>query len=134
GKKITYGCKIAKEDGCDYIMSVDADDLISNQLLNYIEANNNNGKVPGWYIEKGYVVSEGGNWAIRQKKMHLFNGSTHILRSDIINIPDFNSTEWHDFSLFTAHGWIKGRLKKYFNIEIEPIGFYAVVYIIHHNN
>jgi hypothetical protein len=134
GKKITYGSKLAKDDGCDYIMSVDADDLVSNRLLRYISENNAHNTVPGWYINKGYVFRNGRNRLLKNFNMHTYNGSTHILRADLVHIPSFDSTEWHDYSLFTAHGWIKNRVKKLYEAEILPVPFFAVIYVAHENN
>ena len=47
GKKSMYGSSFAKKDGCKYIMSLDADDLLSNKLAGFIE-DNLNSNVIGW--------------------------------------------------------------------------------------
>ena len=36
GRKITLGCQVAKELGCKYLMAVDSDDLISNQIAKFV--------------------------------------------------------------------------------------------------
>jgi hypothetical protein len=66
--------------------------------------------------------------------MHQLNGSTHILRSDLVKVPDFNSTDWQDYHLFTDHGWIKDRILELYDEQIEPVPFPAVVYLIHKAN
>lgn len=133
-KKVTYGCKQAKEDGCLYLMNVDADDLISNKILEFVNHNNNNGIIDGWYIPKGYVWENGSRIIIRQKQMQNFNGSTHIIREDIVKIPDFSSSDWLDYNLFASHGWILSRLKQYMGKVLQPISFPAVIYVVHESN
>lgn len=134
GRKIIFGCQCAKEDGCSYLMSVDADDLISNKLVEYIEKHNNQDTLAGWYIPKGYVLNSMNKKLYRQYKMHLFNGSTHILRADLVPIPDFKSLDWQNYNWFVSHGWTKVRLKEQLGVELLPIPFYAVIYVVHHSN
>ena len=106
-KKIFYGCKIAKEEGCTYLMSVDADDLVSNRLVSYIDDRIKENDVPGFYIKKGFLLHTGEKRMIKiSEGMQNFNGSTHILKTDYVEIPDFNTGEWMDYNLFTSHGWI----------------------------
>lgn len=133
-KKLTHGSMIAKEEGCFYLMAVDADDLISNRITEFVDRHCDNDTEPGWYIDKGYVLHTGSRWALKKRNMNYFNGSTHILRSDLVKIPAADSTHWHDYSLFTSHGWIRERLKMYDDIDIKPLGFYGVIYMVHSNN
>jgi hypothetical protein len=134
GRKIIFGCQKAKEDGCSYLMSVDADDLISNKLVEYIDNNSQQDTVAGWYIPKGYVLNSINEKLYRQHKMHLFNGSTHILRADLVPIPDFDSLDWQKYNWFVSHGWTKIRLKEQLGVELLPIPFYGVIYVVHHSN
>lgn len=135
GRKITYGSMIAKQKGFRYIMSVDADDLVSGKLATYITKRITESDVHGFYIDKGYLYRNGDSAMILvPEKMHLFNGSTHIIREDFVAIPDFETGSWTDFSLFTSHGWIKNRLKEKYGCILEPINFPAVIYIAHSGN
>jgi len=134
-RKLTYGCKLAKEQGFHYVMALDADDLLSKHLFSKLAAASDKGQCPGWYMEKGYVYKPPTRYLIRvPKQMRFLNGSTHILRSDIIKVPDFNSTDWQDFNLFTDHGWVKDRLKKYINVELKPVDHAMLVYVVHQSN
>lgn len=134
GKKVTFASNIAKKDGCNYLMNVDADDLISSRIVKFVKQNNRNGEVDGWYIPKGYVWVYGSKIILKQNQMQNFNGSTHIIREDIIKIPDFSSTDWNDYSLFASHGWIRERLKEHSGKILEPIPFRGAVYVAHENN
>ncbi len=134
GKKVTYGSSFAKEDGCAYIMNVDSDDLISIRIVEYIKENNRNKEVDGWYIPLGYIWEDHSRLILRQNQMQNFNGSTHIIRQDIVWVPDWSSTNWSDYSLFAAHGWVVNRLKEHFDKTLLPLPFRGVVYVAHKNN
>jgi hypothetical protein len=134
-RKLTYGSKLAKEEGFHYIMALDADDLLSKYFFSKLAAEADNGKSPGWYMHKGYIYKPGTSYLMLVPTfMRFLNGSTHVLRADIITTPDFNSVNWLDYSLFTDHGWIKDRLKKYLNIDLLPITEPMLVYVVHGSN
>lgn len=135
-RKLCYGSKLAKEAGCEYIMAVDADDLVSKHLFRYLsqDAEKKEGQ-SGWYIETGYLYREGTNYLLKvPKNMRFLNGSTHILHSSLVPIPDFNSLDWLDYSLFTDHGWIKDRVLEYEGAQLKPVPFAGVVYVAHGAN
>lgn len=134
-RKLSYGSKLAKEQGYHYIMALDADDLLSKHFFASLVAESNNGQCPGWYMHKGFIYKPGtGYLLLVPKLMRFLNGSTHVLRSDLVSIPDFNSTNWLDYSLFTDHGWVKDRLKKYLNVDLLPIRQPMLVYVVHGSN
>jgi hypothetical protein len=130
GKKTLWGVKMAIESGCNYIMSVDADDLISSRIAGYVNINSLTNEA-GWVINKGYVIFEGVPFLVKQPyKMNELNGSTHIVRSNIIPIPDFSSTNLWDYNFFAAHGWLNSRIKDEFNEKLRFLPFYGVLYSI----
>lgn len=134
-RKLTYGSKLAKEAGCDYIMALDADDRLSNRLLAYLSKDAEEHDRKGWYINKGYLHRQQSNYLIRvPKNMRSLNGSTHILHADLLKIPNFDSLDWQDYNMFTDHGWVVDRMKNYYGVTIVPIPFAALVYIVHHSN
>ncbi len=135
GRKLAYAAKIAKEEGCDFIMAVDSDDLISNKLVDFVETQKAKDDSKGWYIDKGYFYEEGSDYLIRQPAMmNAINGSTHILHSSLVSIPSFKEENWESYNLFTDHGWIRGRMKMEHNEELKPVPFYAVIYVTHGDN
>ncbi len=134
-RKICWGSIKAKEQGFDYIMVLDADDLISKYLFEHLASESLNNSVPGWYMHKGYLYKPGTSFfMLVPKLMRFLNGSTHILRSDLVTIPDFNSIDWLDYNLFTDHGWLKARLKEYNNVDLLPIKKPLLVYVAHGSN
>ncbi len=135
GRKLSYGCKIAKELGFDYIMALDADDRLSKNFFSYLVSKSPDGSCPGWFMEKGYIYKPPSFYFLRVPHgMRSLNGSTNILRSDLVQIPDFNSGDWQDYNLFTDHGWVKTRVKEYYNAEMESIEKPMLVYVVHDSN
>ena len=114
GKKIHYGCKKAIEESCDYIMSVDSDDLISNKLAAFVSSNASSNKA-GWRIKKGFIYEEDSVILVRKYDIQNINGSTHIIRKDLITIPDFSSNLFWNYNLFEAHGYTYYRIKDFHN-------------------
>lgn len=134
-RKIFWGCSVALKDGCDYVMAVDADDLVSGRLVQYIDARTREKDIPGFFIDKGFLYYPRKKRLISiDRHMQNFNGSTHILKADFIKIPDFDTGEWHDYNLFTSHGWLLHRLRETYGIQLEAIPFPAVIYVAHGGN
>jgi hypothetical protein len=129
GRRVMFGVKEAKANGAHFVMSVDADDLISNKIAAFIS--DQNCENPGWYCSKGYVFIENKGWLYKQNKnMNLINGSTHIINTKYITIPNFISKPFfiHDYNLFSAHGWLKDRMKTAMNLTLNKLPFYGVFY------
>ena len=134
-RKLCYGSKLAKEESCDYIMALDSDDLLSKHFLSYLVAKSQNKTCAGWYMEKGYLYKQGAGFLVRVPHyMFGLNGSTHVVRADLVEIPDFSSLHWIDYSLFTDHGWVKERIGKYYNEMLEPVSRMMLVYVVHRSN
>lgn len=133
GKKILFGCKIALEAGCNYIMSIDSDDLISNQIADFVQKHGNINKA-GWRIKKGFVYEENSSILVKKLDIQNINGSTHIIRKDLITIPDFFVNIFWNYCLFEAHGYTYFRIKDFQNELLDDYPFYGVVYVVHKNN
>jgi FkbM family methyltransferase len=135
GRKLSYGAMLAKQNGNDYIMAFDSDDRLSKYFFERLSQSFETNNPAGWYIEKGYLFKEGSNYMIRiPRSMNSYNGSTHVLRSDLVPIPDFYSNDWQDFNLFTDHGWIKSRIKELYGEDLIPVHQPSVVYVVHESN
>jgi len=133
GKKIHYGCKNAIEAGCQYIMAIDSDDLISNQLAAFVNKNSDRNK-PGWRIQNGFIYQEGSRLLIKKYDIQNINGGTHIIRKDLIGIPDFRSNLFWNYNLFEAHGYTYHRIRDFHNELLEDYPRFGVIYIVHKNN
>ena len=133
GKKIHYGCKTAIEAGCTYLMGVDSDDLVSNQLAAFVHNNGQPGKA-GWRVKKGYIYEEGSRLLVKKMDIQNINGSTHIIRKDLVTIPDFSSNLFWNYNLFEAHGYTYQRLKDFHQAVLEDYPLFGIIYIVHQNN
>lgn len=133
GKKLLYGCKIAVEASCDYIMCIDSDDLISNKLAAFVDKRLEIKKA-GWRIKRGYVYEENSSVLIKNNCIQNINGSTHVIRKDLINIPDFSSNIFWNYNLFEAHGYTYFRIKDFHNELLEDYPYFGTIYIIHKGN
>lgn len=129
-RRTIFGCKYAIENGCKYIMSVDADDLVSDKLVGFVNRNLTS-NAPGWYVNKGYVYLEGKKYIYRYpKNLNQFCASTYIIRADLVTIPDLASKNLIDYNFFSSHAWLKDRLRDYKHAVVEPLPFRGVVYIL----
>lgn len=134
GKKSLYAASFARKDGCRYILSVDYDDLISNKITAFVNGADE-GCNYGWYISKGYVYQEGTNYLERVPEgINGRCGSCNIIRIDYVPNPNFSSTNYQDFKFFPTHNFIPQWLKLDHDIDILPLPFYGLVYLIHDTN
>lgn len=133
GKRVLWGCKAAKENGCKYVMSVDSDDLVSNKLSAFV-AQNNDEKF-GWFVNKGYI------WNIKYPllikvpvNMNHLNGSTNITNINLVPAIDFETKKLSDVSFFIGHGYLKDRIFSEHKETLKPLPFYTIIYLIHDIN
>jgi len=133
GKRILFGCTEAIKHGCLFVMSIDADDLISNRISLHIQVNSNE-KI-GWYVDKGYILNSRMAILLKvNKNMNYLNGSTHIVHVDLLPKIDFESKRVGEFSFFSAHGYLKDRIKGFKGESLKPLPFRALIYLVHEFN
>ncbi len=133
GKRILYGCRQARKYGCDFVMSIDADDLISNRIVAYVQ-NHLTEKI-GWYVNKGYVLQKRSSFLLKvNKNMNYMNASTHIVHIDLVPDVNFESKSVSEFSFFAAHGYLKERIRISTGATLKPLPFFALIYFIHDSN
>jgi len=133
-RKIILGCKVAKSLNCSYLMGVDSDDLVSRKLNSFIKDYPQK-DCAGWRINNGYVYEENARVAVKNKNIWGMNGSVHIIRADLVRIPDFETNfNLFDYSLFQSHVYTYQRLIDFHKEKLEEVPFYGVVYLVHKNN
>lgn len=133
GKKIMIGCSELKKLGCSYVMSVDADDLISCNLVDFVKEKNKL-QLPGWVVSRGFIYNEGEKKIMKQPwKFNLLNGSSYIIRIDLIPIPFHDSMSLLDNNFFASHAWLYFRLKESGH-KLLKLPFYGSVYVAHGQN
>ena len=79
-KKILYGVKYSKKYSPDYIMVVDADDCISNRIVQYVDEHQND-EINGWFFKKGYIYREGDKFiSLNKENFNTLCGTCIIVR------------------------------------------------------
>jgi hypothetical protein len=132
GRKIMLACHKAKADECRYLMSVDSDDLISNRIAGI--ANAAESSEPGWVIRDGYICIEKWGILLRKKNINALNGSTNIVNSNLVPLPDMQSNIFYDFNFFEGHGYLYRRLIEMYDVKLKELPFEGVIYTINENN
>jgi hypothetical protein len=128
GRRILAGMLHAKRTG--HIMIVDDDDFVSCKLASYVEAN---AKANGWYVDRGYLWEEGGGLLYLLSNFHRLCGSSHIVRSDLYEIPSHfdEASETYIRRMLGSHVFIEGYLASNGN-PLHPLPFPGAVYRIGH--
>ena len=110
--KLLDGFNFAQQFKPDYIMAVDADDFINQELAGYVNRNLAN----GYYIDKGYVYDSKPNLYVQQKDFNRICGTALITKTDL-----FKSCFTNDFYCQFQCKSIDGNL-------INLLPFYGAIY------
>lgn len=129
GHKIHTIAMRIREYGGGYTMMVDADDLISNRIADYVIKNDSEN---GFISQNGYYYHIGNNYI---KKGHKFpNGSSTIVKYDINDLPNVyydnmttNNNE-NPHIIRKRHGDIP-RICKELGRKLAPLPFIASIYV-----
>jgi hypothetical protein len=133
GRKQIFGAQKAISDGANYIMSVDADDLIHKDLVKYIYNNLYDG--PGWYVNKGYLsIANSGIYIRQPSSMNLINGSTYIINKKYI--PPFikSGLKLSQYDFFANHLILQHRILCKYGYSLKSLPFYATIVQITEQN
>ena len=139
GAKLGVGTAIATQSGAEYVMFVDSDDYVSRQLAGFTAAASGE---PGWYSDSGYFHVRGSRTVTPVlRDFHQRNGSTHILRTDLVAVPaDLDITAPRDEvierigrklvrSLMGDHKWIVSYFEQ-MGEPLLPLPFAAAIWEI----
>lgn len=81
--KMLLGLREARSLNPSHIMFVDADDCVSNRLVEFVDKNIDKN---GWFIEEGYEYREDiQNLKYRKKGLHLRTNTSHIIKIDLLD-------------------------------------------------
>jgi hypothetical protein len=133
GKRVLWGCQAAIRQGCQYVMSVDSDDLVSNKLSGFVAQNSS--EKYGWFVNKGYIWNITFPWLIKVPvNMNHLNGSTNIANINLLPEINFDTKNLSDVSFFISHGYLKDKIFLQFKETLKPLPFYTIIYLIHDVN
>ncbi|MDX2214434.1 MAG: hypothetical protein SFY66_14175 [Oculatellaceae cyanobacterium bins.114] len=129
-RKHLTALKYALESNPTHVMKVDADDLVSRRLTEYV------GQHPtanGWYMRQGYLYAEGSKQIyLAHNDFYRRCGSCNILRSDLVKVPDDLHDQALDFSgYYTKHSTVE-KLFAEKGTPLEPLPFAGALYTYAH--
>ena len=82
GRRVLAGLVALRPRG--HVMVLDDDDLVSNRLVAFVAKSP---RANGWYFADGWLWSEGDPFIYWQDEFYRYCGSSHIVRSDLVQIP-----------------------------------------------
>ncbi len=86
GAKLGVGTSVAIRRGAEHVMFVDSDDFIRRDIVSFTRANPG---VDGWFSDSGYLHPRGSRYVrLMSSGFHQLNGSTHVFRAGLLNVPD----------------------------------------------
>lgn len=85
GSKLGIGASAAVRHDARHVMFVDSDDYIHNDIARFVAQDPG---APGWYSDSGYFHMSGRR-SVRaiDHGFHQRNGSTHVIRTDLLGVP-----------------------------------------------
>lgn len=139
GTKCAVGVDAARELGADHVMFFDADDLVSRRIAELV---NSDPEHPGWYFPSGYIHSVGTRSVQPVPEgFHEKNGSTSVIRLDLIGLPLSVSRRSTQEEIMAAcgtdlidhmlgkHGYWHRRLAE-FGSTMDPLPFPGAIWMI----
>ncbi|MBW4481991.1 MAG: glycosyltransferase family 2 protein [Tildeniella torsiva UHER 1998/13D] len=128
-KRVVAGLLAVKDSNPDFVMSVDADDCISQNIAAFTTQNP---KSYGWYVNSGYEYEEGSKKiSVRRKNFHKICGTCNIINYQLLRLPETmmpyaNMTGYDRF--LGGHPLAKGDLAER-GTPIEPLPFPGVIFV-----
>lgn len=130
-QKLAVGMVRVGEHKPDFVMIMDADDLVSNKLVAYSKKNP---AVNGWILKAGYRYHYGSSWVDREKEK--FNcGTNAIINANLIRFPqDTSPEEVSQCILLTAgHTIIENKMSD-MGYPLKVLPFFGAIYICSHGD
>jgi hypothetical protein len=125
-RKAFVGLVAAQQFEPSHVMVVDADDCISHNLAEFV---NRHSDKNGWFIEQGYEYKNGSDRIfLRKEAFHHFCGSSHILKYDLIDLP--NDPMHDDLDPYSTNHKTMRKLMSRKGYDLEPLPFPGAVYVI----
>jgi len=127
--KLSKGLEWAIPRRSDYVMFVDADDLVSRRLSEFVAAHDGEN---GWYFHSGYVHTYGDAWVRTHAPHHLICGTGAIVKTSLMRFEksEFcrgevaNTLANAGIDYYLPHLEAQGA-------PIRPLPFPGAVYILH---
>jgi hypothetical protein len=148
--KISRGIEWAITRASSHVMFVDADDLVSRRLSDFVVSHP---RENGWYFQTGYTHTYGQSWMRKQTPHHRICGTCLIVRKDLLRFAHsdqytgqlYNNLKSSSDRRFFAHLASSGQIVNTLAAEghgnyvthlaaqgtpVQPLPFYGAVYIL----
>lgn len=129
GRKLLKGLIYAEKFSPTHTMTVDADDLVSKRLAEFVDRYSHEN---GWFVKKGYKYQENSDVVyLKRNEFYRMCGTSNIIRYDLNFLPE--SPEYNRgygyYKHYILHARVKDVLAEKSN-PIKPLPFAGAVYAI----
>lgn len=130
GRRLLAG--MLKTLDTQYFMVVDDDDFIHRDLVSFVSQNKGGN---GWFFQTGYVWTDGGNVVYKHPEFYKFCGTSHIIRADLLNLPDRFEYASDDYirQVLGTHLFIDKNMEGK-GTPLSPLPFPGAIYRIGHDS
>lgn len=129
--KMKRGMLAAKELKPDFVMKVDADDLVSKNVCAYTEKHID---CDGWFVGLGYVYEIGQSHLYLRPRFTTLSGSSHIFRTYDKDFPTSMNTISEEWLEPVAHHLGVNKLLKSRSRHLKILPFPSVIHRISSEN
>lgn len=127
--KISRGVEWAMANGSNYVMYVDADDLVSRRLSEFVAAHSGEN---GWYFLSGYNYRYGERRMYRHMPHHLICGTGAIVRTNLLRFERIDLYRGENVETLAAAGIANYRSHLAAQgAPIKPLPFPGAIYVLH---
>ncbi|WP_111641477.1 hypothetical protein [Marinimicrobium alkaliphilum] len=130
GHKVATGVVWALDRGSEYVMNVDADDLVSRHIIDHVKANRGKN---GWYVDKGWMLPHRSKVALLLTDFYNWCGTFAVVKTSLFDInkkvediPDKKIREIYGHHRFLL------KVMREKGVPLEPFGFPVAAYIVDH--
>ena len=127
GRKQMYGTSLAKKSGCEFVMCIDADDIVCNELVAYVHTHQQQAEI-GWYVDKGFFYLTEKKVFVKQPySMNVYNGSVYVIKSEFIPKFDPTTLKVSECNFFSFHPSVPRYIFDTYKVKLNPLPFYATI-------
>lgn len=129
GRRVLKGLCYAQQFSPTHIMSVDADDCVSNQLAEFVTQHPD---ANGWYFESGWKYKENDAFIyIKYRRFYTLSGTANIVHFKHFDIPAEPEYDrgYGYYKFYVDHQKVKGFMKER-HLPMQPLPFPGSVYVL----
>lgn len=129
GRRVLAGMMAAAPT--DYFMIVDDDDFLSNKLAAFVSEQPLSN---GWYINTGFVWSEGTRWVFLHPEFNEYCGTSYIVQASLMKLPGSFAQASDEYvkEVLGSHKFIKALMIEN-GTPLAPLPFPGAVYRVGHS-